>query len=177
MQQQYPSGVISHKSLRFVHSIANAGDRDLDAGLESFGTMNIVRLLVVMYDIVIGRKSSCIDEIETGIHTKALAFILKMYLSIAEDSQIAVATHDLSLLEHPVLRRDAVRMFEKDDNGHTYIKKRVYVHNSINLLNVYKKDLDPKLDELIDNVQLFMEYRDLIRDMIDEIQKRKPVKK
>lgn len=177
MQQQYPSGVISHKSLRFVHSTANAGNRDLDAGLESFGTMNIVRLLVVMYDIVIGRKSSCIDEIETGIHTKALAFILKMYLSIAEDSQIAVATHDLSLLEHPVLRRDAVRMFEKDDNGHTYIKKRVYVHNSINLLNVYKKDLDPKLDELIENVQLFVEYRDLIRAMIDEIQKRKPVKK
>lgn len=177
MQQQYPSGVISHKSLRFVHSTANAGNRDLDAGLESFGTMNIVRLLVVMYDIVIGRKSSCIDEIETGIHTKALAFILKMYLSIAEDSQIAVATHDLSLLEHPVLRRDAVRMFEKDDNGHTYIKKRVYVHNSINLLNVYKKDLDPKLDELFENVQLFMEYRDLIRDMIDEIQNKKSVKK
>lgn len=176
MQQQYPSGVISHKSLRFVHSTANAGNRDLDAGLESFGTMNIVRLLVVMYDIVIGRKSSCIDEIETGIHTKALAFILKMYLSIAEDSQIAVATHDLSLLEHPVLRRDAVRMFEKDDNGHTFIKKRVYVHNSINLLNVYKKDLDPKLDELFENVQLFMEYRDLIRDMIDEIRNKKTVK-
>ena len=177
MQQQYPSGVISHKSLRFIHSTAKAGNRDLDAGLESFGTMNIVRLLVVMYDIVIGRKSSCIDEIETGIHTKALAFLLKMYLSIAEDSQIAVATHDLSLLEHPVLRRDAVRMFEKDENGHTYIKKRVYVHNSINFLNAYNKELDPKLDELIENVQLFIEYRDLIRKMIEEIQSRKPVKK
>ena len=177
MQQQFPSGIISQRCLRFVHSTANAGNRDLDASLESFGTMNIVRLLVVMYDIVIGRKSSCIDEIETGIHTKALAFIIKMYLSIAEDSQIAVATHDLSLLEHPVLRRDAVRMFEKDVNGHTFIKKRVYVHNSINLLNVYKKELDPKLDKLFENVQLFVEYRDLIKDMIDEANRRKSVRK
>ena len=68
-------------------------------------------------------------------------------------------------------------MFEKDENGHTYIKKRVYVHNSINFLNAYNKELEPKLDELIENVQLFIEYRNLIRKMIEEIQNRKPVKK
>lgn len=177
MLEQYPSGVISHKSLRFIHATVEMGKRDLDSGQESFGTMNIIRLLVVMYDIVMGRKCSCIDEIDGGIHTKALAFILKMYLSIAENCQIAIATHDLSLLGNPELRRDAVRMFEKDANGCTYIRKHEYVHNTINLLNVYRKTLDPKLDEMLQKVDLFMEYHDLVRLYLEEKNNKCSVKK
>lgn len=177
MMEQYPTGVITHKNLRFIHKTTDAGKKSLDVGVESLGTVNIVRLLVVMYDIVMGRKCSCIDEIETGIHTKALAFILKMYLSIAEDCQIAVATHDLSLLSHPVLRRDAVRMFEKDDNGCTFIRKHEYVHNTLNFQKIYSKKVDPKLDELLENTDLFLEYRDLVRLFLSELSERNTVNK
>lgn len=169
MREQYPSGIISHKNLRFIHKTAKAGERGLDSGLESLGTINVIRLLVVMYDIVMGRKTSTIDEIDAGIHSKALAFILKMYLSIAEDCQIAVATHDLSLLGNPNLRRDAVRMFEKDENGNTYIKKHEYVHNTLNFQKVYLKKLDTKLDELMGNEGLFEEYRELVSDYLAEL--------
>ena len=169
MREQYPSGVITHKNLRFIHSTANQGNRDLDSRLESLGTMNIIRVLVVMYDIVIGRKSSCIDEIEYGIHTKALAFILKMYLSIAEDCQVAVATHDLSLLGQPGLRRDAVRKFEKDEDGCTHVRKAEYVHNTMSYLRQYSKMLDPKLDALMENVSLFGEYKDLVDSYLSEL--------
>ena len=58
MQEQYPTGIISHKNLRFIHSTAHAGKKSLDGGVESFGTINIIRLLVVIYDIVMGRKCS-----------------------------------------------------------------------------------------------------------------------
>ena len=177
MLEQYPTGIISHKNLRFIHSTAHAGKKSLDGGLESFGTINIIRLLVVIYDIVMGRKCSCIDEIDAGIHAKALAFIIKMYLSIAEDCQIAVATHDLSLLGNPDLRRDAVRMFEKDENGCTYIRKHVYVHNTINFQKQYSKNLDPKLDELMASRELFIEYRDLVSEFLKELQKLQVVKK
>lgn len=176
MLEQYPTGVISHKNLRFIHKTVEAGDKSLDVGVESVGTISIVRLLVVMYDIVMGRKCSCIDEIETGIHTKALAFILKMYLSIAEDCQIAVATHDLSLLGYPVLRRDAVRMFEKDDNGCTYIRKHEYVHNTLNFQKIYCKKVDPKLDELLENTDLFQEYREMVERFLTDLAKIKTVK-
>lgn len=74
--------------------------------------INIIRILIVLYDVILGKKCSCIDEIEYGIHTKALSFILKMYLTLAEDCQVIVATHDLSLLNTDFLRRDAVRLFE-----------------------------------------------------------------
>lgn len=177
MLEQYPTGVISHKNLRFIHSTAHSGNKSLDSGLESFGTLNIIRLLVVIYDIVMGRKCSCIDEIDAGIHAKALAFIVKMYLSIAEDCQIAVATHDLSLLGNPDLRRDAVRMFEKDENGCTYIRKHVYVHNTINFQKQYSKNLDPKLDELMAKRELFLEYRDLVSEFLRELQELRDVKK
>lgn len=176
MQEQYPNGVISHKNLRFIHSTAHAGKKPLDSGMESFGTLNIIRLLVVMYDIVMGRKCSTIDEIDGGIHMKALAFILKMYLSIAEDCQIAVATHDLSLLSHPDLRRDAVRMYEKDENGHTYIKKHEYVHNTMNFQKYYLKSLGTKLDKLMDDVGLFQEYSDMTKTFLAEIFDEKSVK-
>ena len=174
MLEQYPTGIISHKNLRFIHKTIEAGDLSLDVGVESVCTVSIVRLLVVMYDIVMGRKCSCIDEIETGIHTKALAFILKMYLSIAEDCQIAVATHDLSLLGYPVLRRDAVRMFEKDDNGCTYIRKHEYVHNTLNFQKIYCKKVAPGLDELLENTDLFLEYHELVKMFLTDLSKAKP---
>ena len=177
MRAQYPTGIISHKNLRFIHETADAGNWDLDSDLESFGTISIIRLLVVMYDIVMGRKCSCIDEFESGIHTKALAFILKMYLSIAQDCQIAVAIHDLSLLNHPDLRRDAVRMFEKDSDGHTYIKKHEYVHNTMNFQKVYLKKLDTKLDEMMGDAELFEDYRKMAKVFLDELVEEKSVKK
>ena len=177
MQAQYPNGVISHKNLRFIHSTAHAGEKSLDSGLESFGTMNIIRLLVVMYDIVMGRKTATIDEIEAGIHTKALMFILKMYLSIAEDSQVAVATHDLNFLAYSGLRRDAVRMFEKDEDGNTYIKKHEYVHNTLNFQKYYLKSLGTKLDEMMDDMGLFQEYSDMAKAFLAELSDDKAVKK
>ena len=70
MLEQYPSGTITHKNLRFVHSTVE-GERALDSGLESLGTINIIRILIVLYDVILGKKCSCIDEIEYGIHTKA----------------------------------------------------------------------------------------------------------
>lgn len=176
MQEQYPDGVISHKNLRFIHSTAHTGKKALDSGLESFGTLNIIRLLVVMYDIVMGRKCSTIDEIDGGIHMKALAFIVKMYLSIADDCQIAVATHDLSLLNHPDLRRDAVRMFEKDENGHTYIKKHEYVHSSLNFQKFYLKKLDTRLDDLLEDNKFFMEYKYLVNEYFEDLRGLKDVK-
>lgn len=160
MLEQYPSGIISHKNLRFIHSTPD-GKKDLDFNSESLGTLNIIKLLVVLYDIVLEKKSSCIDEIEYGIHTKAIAFILKMYLTLAEDSQLIVATHDLSLLNLDFLRRDAVRLFEKDKFGSTSVKRRDYLHNTINFYKTYEKEVAPDIDELMKRIEVFIKYKKL----------------
>lgn len=163
MMAQYPSGVITHKNVRFIHS-TKEGESGLDFDLESLGTKNIIRLLVVLYDVVIGEKSTCIDEIEYGIHTKALAFILKMYLTIAENCQLIVATHDLSLLNADFLRRDAVRLFEKDEYGSTYVRRRDYLHKTISFYKTYEKEVFPQIDELMRKLEIFIKYKDDIRE-------------
>ena len=159
MMEQYPSGTITHKNLRFIHS-TKEGKKELDSDLESLGTINIIRLLVVLYDVVIGRKSTCIDEIEYGIHTKALAFILKMYLTIADECQIIVATHDLSLLNTDFLRRDAVRLFKKNEFGSTNVRRRDYLHNTISFYRTYEKEVAPQIDELMRTIEMFIKYKD-----------------
>ena len=83
----------------------------------------------------------------------------------------------MKLMGNPDLRRDAVRMFEKDENGCTYIRKHVYVHNTINFQKQYSKNLDPKLDELMASRELFIEYRDLVSEFLKELQKLQVVKK
>ena len=158
MMEQYPSGIITHKNLRFIHSTID-GANGLDFELESLGTKNIIRLLVVLYDVILGEKSTCIDEIEYGIHTKALAFILKMYLTIAENCQLIVATHDLSLLNADFLRRDAVRLFEKDEYGSTNVRRRDYLHNTISFYKTYEKEVSPHIDELMRKIEMFLEYK------------------
>lgn len=158
MMEQYPSGIITHKNLRFIHSTID-GENGLDFELESLGTKNIIRLLVVLYDVILGEKSTCIDEIEYGIHTKALAFILKMYLTIAENCQLIVATHDLSLLNADFLRRDAVRLFEKDEHGSTNVRRRDYLHNTISFYKTYEKEVSPHIDELMRKIEMFLEYK------------------
>ena len=68
-------------------------------------------------------------------------------------------------------------MFEKDENGSTYIRKHVYVHNTINFQKQYIKNLDSKLDELMAKSELFIEYHDLVSEFLKELQKLQVVKK
>ena len=171
IQKEHPCGQISQKTLRLIHSTP-LGNKSLDDSYESLGTMNIIKLLLVMYDVVIGRKCSCIDEIEYGIHTKALDFLLKMYLTIADNCQLVVATHDLSLLKSKNLRRDAVRMFEKDEYGVTQIKRK-YVHNTMNFFNAYEKILDEQLGLMAESLDSLSKYRELIQTFYKEYEKDK----
>ena len=166
LQKEHPTGQISQKNLRLIHTTPD-GNKSLDDSYESLGTMNIIRLLIVMYDIVIGRKCSCIDEIEYGVHTKALEFLLKMYLTIADNCQLVVATHDLSLLKSKNLRRDAVRLFDKNEYGVTSIK-RMYVHSTMNFLNAYEKLLDEQLALISPGLDTLDKYRILIQEFYEE---------
>lgn len=157
MREQYPSGVIVHKNLRFIHSTDEC-KKALDSDLESYGTMNIVRLLVVLFDIIIGKKTTTIDEIEAGIHTKALEFILKMYLSIARDCQLIVATHDLQLLNAPFLRKDAVRIFKKLGSGAISVKRPDYIHNTVSFFRTYYREVASEIDDIINQWTVFEDY-------------------
>lgn len=158
LREQYPSGQIDNKVLRFEHSTTH-GPSSLDSSMESLGTLNIVKLLIVLYDIVIGKKCTCIDELGSGIHSTALEFILRMYLMLNGDSQIFVATHDLSILQSKYLRRDALRLFSKDADGVTSVCRQEYVHNSINLYKKYTNEISEQVNRVMEDESSFDEYK------------------
>ena len=161
LRKQFPTGIIENKVLRFEHSTSH-GSRSLDSSLESLGTINIIRLLVVFYDVVLSKKSTCIDEIEAGIHSSALEFLLKMYLMIADECQIFVATHDLSLLNSKILRRDAVRTFSKDIDGTTTVQKHEYVHNTVNFYKRYNNEIREEIDKVMEDMNTYVPYQKII---------------
>lgn len=144
--KEYPTGVIDDKSLRFEHFTKN-GNKPLDSTFESDGTLGIIHTLVVFFDIIIKRKFVCIDEINDGIHSAALEFLLNLYLHLADDCQLFVTTHDLTLLNPKklLLRRDAIREFSKDDDGVTKTDRPDYTHQSTNFYNKYVKTIEESL--------------------------------
>ncbi len=161
LQQQYPNGNLKQKVVRFIHELQTelptdqegkptqyqTVKRSLDFDPESDGTKQIIKLGIVLYEIAMGRKSACIDEFERLIHSKAVEFILKMYLSLAADKecQLFVATHDLILFDSKFIRQDAVRKFQKGPDGVTRILKKKYVHHTMSFLNSYNEELEEEI--------------------------------
>ena len=162
--KKFPNGYIPNKTLRFDHSTLQ-GNRSLDFSYESLGTMNIIKLLVILYDTYIGKKCTCIDELGTGIHSIALEFVLRMYLSIADECQVFVATHDLSLLNPRFfrLRRDSIRKFTKDENGETHVERVRYLHNTLNLYKRYMDELEEEIPQALRDDTIMYDYKDIVK--------------
>ena len=154
-----------NKTLRFEHSTSTSR-KSLDSSFESLGTINIIRLMIVLYDVVLGKKCTCIDELGTGIHNIALEFILKMYLSMSEESQVLVATHDLALLDprYLNLRRDAVRKFTKDKDGVTHVERPDYLHKTLNMYKKYLEELEEDLPDVLYDNSILDEYKNIVRN-------------
>jgi AAA15 family ATPase/GTPase len=161
LKTKYVNG-LKQKMLHFEHT-TDEGKALLPSELESMGTINIVILLVVLYDIILLKKTSCIDEIEQGIHTVALEFILYMYLVLADDCQILIVTHDLNILRSNFLKRDAIRLFEKDSHGSTHVNRPGYLHQTSSFYNFYINKVGEKIKGMMDNESIRQTYRDLLK--------------
>lgn len=86
----------------------------LTESLESEGTLEAIRLIIVLFDSLWRRTPIAIDECAQSIHPKALEFILSFFLKSSDTAQIFIASQALVLLKWDNLRRDAIRFFEKD---------------------------------------------------------------
>lgn len=161
--KKYPEGKIHQKLLRFVHRTLD-GDFPLVSDVESFGTMNIVRLMVLIYDVVLSHKAVCEDEIEDGVHSIALAFIIKMFLTLSEDSQMVVATHDSSLFDLDFLRRDSVRILKKCEYGASHITKldQRALHKNMKLSNYLKNNQDESLFVCMEEPEIYGKYKEIL---------------
>lgn len=82
--------------------------------LESEGTLEAIRLIIVLFDSFWRGTPIAIDECAQSIHPMALEFILSFFLKSADTAQVFMASQTLTLLKWDNLRRDAIRFFEKN---------------------------------------------------------------
>lgn len=115
---------IKLSSLQFEHRVINSEGKEefymMQKKLQSQGTLRTFGLSAAMHRLIKSDSFLAIDEIESSIHPKLIAFILEEFLKQEGESQLLVSTHYDGLLEEVgLLRNDSVWFTQKQENGST----------------------------------------------------------
>lgn len=102
--------------------------------LESEESVGIKKLFVFLYpylDVLRSGKVLLCDEIETGLHESIAMGILKLFTHLypKTNAQIIFTTHDTSLLDGELLRRDQIWFTELDDIRSTDLYSLAEIRN------------------------------------------------
>lgn len=151
------------RTITFYH-MTESGEFPLDENLESDGTIALIKLIAMTQTLINQGMTVFLDEQPAGIHELALQYMLSCYIRLSMDCQLVVAGQDTSFLSYKQLRRDSIRLFRKDEDGHTYIFKdsdnklfqantnvRNYLFNNSDLANFL--ELDNEISEFIETIR------------------------
>lgn len=122
-------GEIRSLELQALHRLSDGRVGVLGLGDESDGTKRLLNLLPALYDIMKNSRVCIIDEIDRSLHAILTRSVLRIFLSQISRGQLILTTHESSLLDAEIFRRDEIWFAEKDTKGMT----RLYS------LNDYKK--------------------------------------
>ena len=96
--------------------------RSFDHRFESFGTLRLLGYAAPLLDALENGKLIVVDEFDTSLHPLLTRFILRMLhspLLSKKGAQMWMTTHDTSLLDPHLLRRDQVWFVEKKKDQST----------------------------------------------------------
>ncbi len=102
--------------VEFCHRTSDGGEQWFDRRFESFGTLRLLGYAAPLLDALENGKLIVVDEFDTSLHPLLARYILKMLHSphLSEKGvQIWMTTHDTSLLDPILLRRDQIWFVEK----------------------------------------------------------------
>lgn len=142
--EQYPNGKRKECSVRFSHNTDIPNEVAwLSESEESYGTLNMLRLIILLYDACKCQSPIAIDECAIGIHQQTFGRIIQFFLSISSNLQFFMASQQVTIMEMDGFRRDTVKFFDKDrTTGITTCKKidmKKY-HKNISIVNAYLND-------------------------------------
>lgn len=121
----------------------------LDFELESKGTQKLFGLLGPWFDTLEKGKVLIVDELDSRLHTKLTAELLKIFQSSinTKNAQLIFASHDTNLLRNDLFRRDQIWFTEKDNTGSTDLYS--LVEYKINQATSVRNDASFEKDYLI----------------------------
>ena len=111
--------------LLFMHpSSDNGGDVGLDFNEESAGTRRLFELAGPWLDVLDRGRVFFVDELDTNLHPHLVRFLLKLLHNLEtnrHNAQLIFATHDTTVLDQSLMRRDQVWFVEKDAENATQL--------------------------------------------------------
>lgn len=140
-KKRFANGTRKILTLQFAHPSDNeSGKAWLQANEESEGTLNMIRLIIAMYDAIVINTPILIDECASGIHQQTFGRIVQFFLYSSSKAQAFMASQHLSIMEMDGFRRDTMKFFDKNrQTGETSCSEvdlRKY-HKNINILKAY----------------------------------------
>jgi AAA15 family ATPase/GTPase len=95
---------------------------EFDLNDESTGTIKLLAIGGLVLEALIEGQTLIIDELDKSLHPKLTELIIKVFHSKRtnpNNAQLIFATHDISLLDNSIFRRDQVWISEKEYKGNS----------------------------------------------------------
>ncbi|MDE0441570.1 MAG: ATP-binding protein [Gammaproteobacteria bacterium] len=108
------------KRLYFLHSGADGRQAVLDYDMQSKGTRTLITLLIPALEALAAGSLLVVDELDPSLHpdlARAFVSLFSNPESNPHGAQLIFSTHDVTLLNSGLLRRDEIWMADKDRQG------------------------------------------------------------
>lgn len=104
--------------VKYIHKLEGEDAVSFDQRFESAGTQRLFSFVGPILDALDGGKLLVIDELDSSLHPMVVRFILGLFLNpevSKRGAQLWMTTHDTSLLDGELLRRDQIWFVDKND--------------------------------------------------------------
>ena len=111
----------SEYEMATIHNLKNEDSKIwFDLSMESDGTRRLLEIIPALFGLLGNMNDHVfvLDELDRSLHTQLSYKLLELFLNNSgkRKSQLIVTTHDTSLLDLDLLRRDEIWFIEKDRN-------------------------------------------------------------
>ena len=121
----------------FLHDVykgeQRSGSESFKLEEESIGTQKLYKILGTIYNVLKTGGTLIIDEINNSFHTHLSKFLIEIFQSKVtnkKNAQLIFTTHDTTLFEYELFRRDQIWFTEKDKYGATSLYSLAEFKNS-----------------------------------------------
>ena len=118
------------KRIKTVHPVyehgIEVGETDFDLKEESTGTMKLVGLAGIVAQALDDGSVIVMDELDKNLHPLLTRMIIGLFHNPdfnRKNAQLILSTHDVSLIDSTLFRRDQIMLIDKDVSGSSSVKR------------------------------------------------------
>ncbi|MBR5657261.1 MAG: ATP-binding protein [Prevotella sp.] len=119
------------------------GNFEIPRRLQSMGTIQYIKSLHFLYDLITGNHIYLLDELDEDMHYDLVLYFLNVFLYNSDKSQLVFTSQETALLAEDLLNehRDLVWFVEKDYDTASSVYSRADsygLHKNLSLYNSYR---------------------------------------